>query len=312
MGKRPFTEDQIREATGKVYHEWLVSETTIDWEEFHSFLKQMKDTTANHIAAVKRVFDWMAEDSSEIRRYMRDHGHEEFERPCHMGMNMFKLKEVLKQFEKDTHDKSNGWKRNPANYMLFYQMWTLAGAKVWKEDGEGQPSTAKRTKTSHHSEQPGESDCVVYLITNYNEYNPAGRPMRYVGRTISFDTRMQKHQQAKSGCRLMRDAIQKYGLYGNGLSVPMTTEILIAGSSEDMKWCETHYIQDYNTLHPYGYNLKAGDTAGMNRTGELVTRDGTFHMEEVGATFQLEMGKGMLEDIQQIIASKEEEKLLIQ
>lgn len=306
MGKRqPFKEDQIREATGKVYHEWLTCETLIEWDAFHAFLQSI-DLNVDHIQAVKKVFASLSDASSKIGAYMRQHDHREFETPCHLGMNMLKLKAVLKRFEADTNDKSNGWSSNPANFMLYYQMWTLAGVRVWNEGGESHAGATKRKSRDVSDES--HIQCVVYLITNFNECNALGLPMRYVGRTVSFDRRMKQHQRVKSGCPLMRRAIQKYGLYGNGASLPMTTEILVAGSLEDMRWCETEYIRQYGTLDPHGYNLKAGDTAGLERAdaSKLVCLDHVFKLEQVDPRLQLEFGQVMIDDIRHILDAKED------
>ena len=315
MGKRPFKQDHIGEATGKPYHEWLDGEIIIEWEELNSFLQSI-DVNSNHVRAVKRVFDKMSDDTSDIRNYMVTKGHEEFQKKCHLGMDMFKLKEVLKQFQIDTGDKSNGWYDNPANFLLFYQMWTLANVKVWREDGESSSvNTSKRPKPRTVKEKVDpDSHCVVYAIINLNERNAFGNYKCYIGRTTAFSRRMKQHQQSKSGCRLIRDAIQKYGLYGNGESQPMIHRVLVSGKLEDMKWCETHYIEAYNSFAPNGYNLRAGDTAGMDNvsSSKLVPSDRMFDITDFTPKMQLVIHNQVVQDIGQIIDSNEGEQLFLE
>lgn len=111
-----------------------------------------------------------------------------------------------------------------------------------------------------------EGTAVVYMIVNPNEVNALGKFKRYIGRTKCFRRRMREHQSARSQCRLIRDAIQKYGfLTGTSTSHPMVCEILVAGGEEDMRYCESLYIEHYQTIAPFGYNMRVGDTVGLPR-----------------------------------------------
>ncbi|QKE50303.1 GIY-YIg catalytic domain-containing endonuclease [Faustovirus] len=95
---------------------------------------------------------------------------------------------------------------------------------------------------------------IIYKITFPNEANKA-----YIGQTTkTFDQRMAGHKSSgnnedkKDGCRALNAAIRKYG-WDNCIR-----EILKECPDEELDDWEKHYIKEFNTLSPGGYNLTVG------------------------------------------------------
>ena len=93
----------------------------------------------------------------------------------------------------------------------------------------------------------------MYLI--YKHTSPSGKS--YIGQTNDIDRRNRDHNRSYSGCTAFCNAIQKYGWNS------FTHEILIDNLTlEQANILEEHFIAQYNTLSPNGYNLTTG---GNNR-----------------------------------------------
>ena len=100
-----------------------------------------------------------------------------------------------------------------------------------------------------------------YLI--YALQSPKGK--LYVGQTKDYDTRKKDHQKKGSGCRYIRDAIQKYGWEN------MKQFVLIEGlTAEQANYWEEHYIFIFDCQAPNGMNLTSG---GDNFEHCQITRD---------------------------------------
>ena len=94
---------------------------------------------------------------------------------------------------------------------------------------------------------------AIYIIENVE----TGKG--YVGQTTrTVEQRFKEHCNCFSGCHKLRNAIQKYGK--NCLSV----ETIWEGecSQEELDALEVHYIEQFNTVDPYGYNLTYGGMGG--------------------------------------------------
>ena len=94
---------------------------------------------------------------------------------------------------------------------------------------------------------------AIYVIENLE--NGKG----YVGQTTrSVEQRFIEHCKSFSGCLKLRNAIQKYG------QECFSVETIWEGecSQDELDALEIHYIEQFNTIDPYGYNLTYGGLGG--------------------------------------------------
>ena len=77
--------------------------------------------------------------------------------------------------------------------------------------------------------------------------------MSYIGQTLSTKDRFDLHCSSGSGCRFISNAIQKHGW--ESFDVIILQKDLLLDEANDI---EGKLIKEYNTLAPYGYNLKTG------------------------------------------------------
>jgi group I intron endonuclease len=98
---------------------------------------------------------------------------------------------------------------------------------------------------------------IIYIITS-----PSGK--RYIGQTIQpLDKRWKQHIDAahrtyKDNCKVLNKAIRKYG------SKHFTVEVLHQGDDIDLDALEQECIEKYNTIVPYGMNIKQGGKTGKH------------------------------------------------
>jgi group I intron endonuclease len=94
---------------------------------------------------------------------------------------------------------------------------------------------------------------AIYLIENLE--NGKG----YVGQTTrSVEKRFNEHCKSFSGCLKLKNAIQKYGKDCFSIQTIWEGEC----SQEELDALEIHYINIFNTIDPYGYNLTYGGLGG--------------------------------------------------
>ena len=87
--------------------------------------------------------------------------------------------------------------------------------------------------------------CGIYLITHI----ASGRG--YVGQSVDIESRFRDHLAGRGSVKLSR-ALKKYG--------PEAFEfrVLFVCDREELNRREAEFIQQLNTLHPYGFNLIGG------------------------------------------------------
>ena len=128
---------------------------------------------------------------------------------------------------------------------------------------KGTPHELKKRKQSHNSE-PTRPD---HLVTIYKLiYKPKNRAV-YTGRTKNhLEDRFKQHAARTSGCRLVRNAIRRYGMG------KFAIEPIVRCHADDADANESYYIMANKTLHPDGYNLRHGSKAGdeSERESQLV------------------------------------------
>lgn len=92
----------------------------------------------------------------------------------------------------------------------------------------------------------------IYCITS-----PSGK--RYIGQTERhFEKRFNEHCKCLGGCLLLENAIRKYGRES------MKFEILLMIDNKKLDEYEVKFILLYNTLEPFGYNIRAGGGTGKH------------------------------------------------
>lgn len=96
---------------------------------------------------------------------------------------------------------------------------------------------------------------IIYCLTS-----PSGK--KYVGQTKrSLEQRIKEHMYQKSSCLIHR-AIAKYGI--NNLVV----ECLQKCNIQDLDSYERHYMNELNTMHPNGYNIRSGGSESKQKMRE--------------------------------------------
>lgn len=79
---------------------------------------------------------------------------------------------------------------------------------------------------------------------------------KYVGKTTrTIEERMQGHKRPSNKCPLVKYAYEKYGTF--------EIETLIEVENEHLDKYEVHYIKEFQTLSPNGYNLTTGGEGGI-------------------------------------------------
>jgi group I intron endonuclease len=83
---------------------------------------------------------------------------------------------------------------------------------------------------------------------------------RYIGqhKGINFEKRWNQHKKKSNKCVAIRNAIQKYGIDSFDISIIE----LCYENQEALDKLEIHYIKDFNSLVPHGYNLQTGGSRG--------------------------------------------------
>lgn len=130
-----------------------------------------------------------------------------------------------------------------------------------------------------------ENSGTIYMI--YNKINNK----KYIGQCINFssngkkygyikrwNTHLKNSLNNKNQCRLLENAIKKYGKDNFYIF-----EMLICGIDE-LNYFENEYILEYNTLIPFGYNLMTGGCNGrlhsiQTRKLMSITRTGKKHKD---------------------------------
>jgi|UniRef100_A0A6C0DJ86 group I intron endonuclease len=92
---------------------------------------------------------------------------------------------------------------------------------------------------------------VIYKLTS-----PSGKS--YIGQTKrSIETRIKEHFKCPGYCIALENAIKKYGN-------KMEYEILLETNDEQLNLYESRMIHVYNTVEPFGYNIRSGGEASTH------------------------------------------------
>lgn len=117
---------------------------------------------------------------------------------------------------------------------------------------------------------------LVYIITNTETSK------NYIGQTLThrlnkgkyklfgIEGRFKDHiseavcNTKKKQCTYLNNSIRQYG------KDKFTVELLHTCEKNDLDKWEKHYIKEYNSLFPNGYNLTAGGKTGKNFSNEVI------------------------------------------
>ncbi len=109
---------------------------------------------------------------------------------------------------------------------------------------------------------------TVYCITNIID----GK--QYIGATSKIiEKRWNQHlsdakNDRKNGCTTLKNALQEFGEHNFNI------ESLLICNLEYLDFYENQCIQKYNTLYPFGYNMKTGGTVGCTLLDEVKVKIG--------------------------------------
>lgn len=90
---------------------------------------------------------------------------------------------------------------------------------------------------------------TTYIIYKYT--SPSGKS--YIGQTNNIKRRTSEHKSPTNGCIHFRNAIQKYG-WNNFIREILAENLTLY----DSNILEEQFIEEHNTLFPFGYNLRSG------------------------------------------------------
>ncbi len=125
---------------------------------------------------------------------------------------------------------------------------------------------------------------TIYKLTN--KLNG----LSYVGATKNFKRRMGEHHwnygDKRKICTLVDKAIRQYGWEN------FTAEVIEVCDAEIADERESHWIKEFNTLEPYGYNCTTGGTKGTKFSTKSSLRQSAERIEKtVFPVLQAELDK---------------------
>ena len=93
----------------------------------------------------------------------------------------------------------------------------------------------------------------IYKITN----KEIG--MIYIGQTIqTLEDRWRQHRKKSSTCLYLKRAFEKYGIDN------FIFEMICCCDNEELDKLEIHYMIEFNSIVPNGYNLREGGNSGRH------------------------------------------------
>lgn len=88
-----------------------------------------------------------------------------------------------------------------------------------------------------------------------NTLTRSSGPFNYLKR---FDEHVREAKYSKTNCRILNNAINKYGVSS------FKTELIETCTFEELDDKEIYYITYFNTLYPNGYNIRTGGSKGKH------------------------------------------------
>jgi group I intron endonuclease len=116
---------------------------------------------------------------------------------------------------------------------------------------------------------------TIYCITNIIN----GK--RYIGATShGYEKRWKQHlsdarNDRKNGCSILKNGLQEFG------EDNFKIEALLLCNLENLDMYENQFIQNFNTLFPFGYNMKTAGSLGCKLLNEVKIKIGNAHRGKV-------------------------------
>jgi len=139
-------------------------------------------------------------------------------------------------------------------HLRVCEAFKASGGEVAPAKGaQTRPKERKQTRNyAYNNSKKCDNIVTIYKVI----YKPEDRIV-YTGQTrAKLEDRLKQHSLRKSGCRLVRNAIRRYGMR------KFAIEPIVRCHPDDADANESYYIIANNTLHPNGYNLRHGSKAG--------------------------------------------------
>ena len=93
----------------------------------------------------------------------------------------------------------------------------------------------------------------IYKITN------TINGMIYIGQTIqTLEDRWRQHRKKSSTCLYLKRGFEKYGIDN------FIFEMICSCNNEELDKLEIHYMNEFNSIVPNGYNLREGGNSGRH------------------------------------------------
>ena len=172
-----------------------------------------------------------------------------------LNTDLYRIHDLVIRWEQTCATNQYQWWSNPFTNIIAYQIFTLTHILPMTLQGVSFSESVTKKKTKEDNMTTG---ILIYFLLN--RITRKG----YIGQTVNLKKRMSGHRQVTSGCTLIRNAIQV-----NGFS-NFDKRVLATCDKTQANRLEAFFIQKYETLHPSGYNISAGNF--------------TFTDEDIGST----------------------------
>ena len=168
-----------------------------------------------------------------------------------MKMDLYKLKDLICEWEKKCQSKQYQWWSNPFTNLIAYQVKYLTGTLPFafqQNDKHNNVPKPKRQNTSKKLPEGKNDYGVIYLLTHkVHKKHYVGQTRRKLGK------RFREHSRDTSGCRLLRNAIKQDGFDA------FDKKVLAICKISDLDRLEAFFIDKYNCVYPNGFNISAGN-----------------------------------------------------
>jgi hypothetical protein len=170
-----------------------------------------------------------------------------------LNMDMYRIHRLIVEWEDTCSTDQYRWWSNPFTNLIAYQVFHLTSIVPFAPmsvPAASEHRPVHRAEKRVRATRPtglSRGVVVIYLIKHKRSTKA------YVGQTRDYARRMHQHARVDSGCRLLRDAIQRDGIDA------FDREVLAYCDAANANRVEAFFIQKHNTVTPGGYNISAGN-----------------------------------------------------
>jgi group I intron endonuclease len=133
----------------------------------------------------------------------------------------------------------------------------------------------------------------IYKITN------TINGMIYIGQTIqTLEDRWRQHRKKSSTCLYLKRAFEKHGIDN------FIFEMICSCNNEELDKLEIHYMNEFNSIVPNGYNLREGGNSGRHNeeTKKKISEAVKEKNRMIGAKPHPQLGKPIKEETKKKIS----------